>query len=145
MCLLGEHEGRLDAQGRLALPRPFLGALGMGCVVTRGLEPCLLIFPQAAWQELDQRIHARLPLTNAQARRFARHLFGGASFVQADSRGRVPLLPGQIEYASLGQKVTLVGMGTYAEVWNPKDWSLQMSEVTGAAQGAAEALTAFLS
>jgi len=144
MWLLGEHEGRLDGRGGLVLPPPLRGALQMGCVVTRGLERCLLVFPWAVWQELDEKIHSRLPLTNAQARRFARHFFGGAAFVTPDTQGRIEMSGRQIEYASLASAVVLAGMGTYVEVWNPKDWDLLLVEVTETAQETAEALTSFL-
>ena len=41
---LGEYSHNLDEKGRLTLPARWREVLGDRVVVTRGMEPCLLVF-----------------------------------------------------------------------------------------------------
>ena len=51
----GEYQHTLDAKGRLFIPAKLREQLGDGFVVTKGLDECLFLYPQKAWDELDRK------------------------------------------------------------------------------------------
>ena len=51
----GEYQHTLDAKGRLFIPAKLREQLGDGFVVTKGLDECLFLYPQKAWDELEQK------------------------------------------------------------------------------------------
>ena len=53
---LGEYTHSVDVKGRVAIPVKFRPELAQGAVVTRGLDGCLFIYPQAEWQVLAEKL-----------------------------------------------------------------------------------------
>ena len=47
---LGEHSHSLDEKGRVVMPSKFRAGLEDGCVVTKGQERCLYVFPINRWE-----------------------------------------------------------------------------------------------
>ena len=118
---LGEFNHTVDEKGRMTIPARFRPDLAQGVVVTRGLDGCLALYPNAEWEKLAQKVNA-LPLTDRRARDFRRFMFGSASEAVPDRQGRV-LIPVYLrEYAAVDGEVTVVGMNTYIEIWNPETW-----------------------
>lgn len=120
--LMGEYNHSLDAKGRIIIPAKLREQLGDSFVVTKGLDGCLFIFPNAEWEKLVNKIQA-LPLTNTNARKFSRYFLAGASEVEVDKQGRA-LLPGPLrEDARLDKDVVLCGVGNRVEIWSREAWS----------------------
>jgi MraZ protein len=118
---LGEFNHTVDEKGRITVPARFRPELALGVVVTRGLDGCLALYPNAEWDTLAQQLNT-LPLTDRRARDFRRFMFGSASEAVPDRQGRV-LIPGYLrQYAAIDGEVTVVGMNTYIEIWNPETW-----------------------
>jgi MraZ protein len=118
---LGEFNHTVDEKGRMTIPARFRPDLAQGVVVTRGLDGCLALYPNAEWERLAQKVNA-LPLTDRRARDFRRFMFGSASEAVPDRQGRV-LIPVYLrDYANVDGEVTVVGMNTYIEIWNPETW-----------------------
>ncbi len=120
--LLGTHTPKLDEKGRLILPAKFREELDGGVVITRGQENCLVIFSTAEFQSvLDAAANA--PLTNRDARDYARVLMSGASTETPDKQGRVTLPQNLRAYASLEKELVVIGVGKRAEIWNATAWN----------------------
>ncbi len=118
---VGEYAHNLDPKGRLAIPYRMRSLLGEGAVVTRGVDGCLVLYGQAEWTKLAEKI-ANLPLSNTKARRFARFFLAGAAEVEFDKQGRI-LLPSYLrEYAKLGPNVVVAGMYNRIELWSQTAW-----------------------
>ncbi|MBR1691638.1 MAG: division/cell wall cluster transcriptional repressor MraZ [Lachnospiraceae bacterium] len=114
---MGEYNHTIDAKGRLIVPSKFRESLGDEFVVTKGFDGCLYVFDEEEWTALEQKIKT-LPLTNKQARQFARFFLAGAASVEVDKQGRI-LVPGVLrEFADLSKDVTLVGVGSRIEIWD---------------------------
>jgi len=114
---MGEYNHTIDAKGRLIVPSKFRESLGDEFVVTKGFDGCLYVFDDEEWAALEAKIKT-LPLTNKEARQFARFFLAGAASVEVDKQGRI-LLPGVLrEFADLSKDVTLVGVGTRIEIWD---------------------------
>jgi len=120
--LIGEYTHNLDPKKRLSIPARFRKELGDGAVLTRGLDGCLWLFPQAQWGVLAERI-ASLPMAQADSRSFSRLLLSGASEVQFDSLGRI-LVPEYLKsYAALKREVVIAGVHTRLELWDKGAWT----------------------
>ncbi len=118
---IGEYTYSLDDKKRLAVPVKFRNLLGKKAVVTRGLDQCLFIFSAKEWESLAEKI-SKLPLSQSDARGFARLMLGGAMEVNIDSMGRI-LLPDYLKkYASLKKKAVMVGVLNRVEVWDEEMW-----------------------
>src|SRR5690606_1936678 len=95
---MGEYHHTLDDKGRLIVPAKFREGLGERCVVTRGLDRCLFVYPLSEWRVMEEKLK-QLPLTQRDARAFARFFFSGASDLEIDKQGRIMLPASLREYA----------------------------------------------
>ena len=103
------------------LPARFRDALADGCVVTKGQERCLYVFPLDRWEDEVNRVSA-LPRTDARARQFARSFFAGASQGEPDKQGRVSLPQNLRDYAGLEKDVAVLGVSDRVEIWDAGEW-----------------------
>src|SRR5215208_580947 len=113
---LGEFEHSLDDKGRLAIPARFRPALEDGLFITRGLDPCLVIWDPESWRAISERVRG-LNLWQGDARRMQRLFFSGAAPAQPDKLGRVVIPQYLRTYARLQSEVVVVGLGDRIEVW----------------------------
>lgn len=116
----------VDGKGRLAIPTRYRDALSAdgksALVVTIDTEEtCLLLYPAAQWQIIEDKLQS-LPSFNAAARRIQRLLIGHATDVDLDGNGRVLLPPLLRDYAQLDKKVVMIGQGNKFEVWDEMVW-----------------------
>ena len=119
---LGTYEPKLDDKGRLILPAKYREELSEGLVLTRGQERCLYVFPSSEFQELYLKIR-KAPLTSKQARDYTRLMLSGASDEVPDRQGRVTIPAALREYAGLERDLTVIGVGTRAEIWDTTAWN----------------------
>jgi len=137
---IGEYRHTIDDKGRTSIPSKFRGELASGCVVTRGLDKCLWIYPQAEWQNLAEKI-ADLPITQKNARSFSRLMLAGASDVTPDRVGRINL-PGYLrEYANIKKDVVVVGIYNRIEIWPAEEWMNFKKEMEENSSETAETLS----
>ncbi|MSP53543.1 MAG: transcriptional regulator MraZ [Gammaproteobacteria bacterium] len=114
----------LDPKGRMALPTKYRDALKCSGNLIVTIDPeqrCLLLYPFAQWQVIENKI-AEFPSFNAAARRIQRLLVGHATELELDTNGRI-LLPAVLrDHALLDKKVMLLGQGNRFEIWGEKHW-----------------------
>lgn len=137
--LIGEYTHRIDTKKRLSLPSRWRKELGKKLVVTRGLDNCLFIYPQKAWQKITEKI-GELPLGQADTRGFNRFFLSGAVEVEVDTVGRI-LVPDFLkDFAGLGGKVVLAGIHDRVEIWDERKWHTYKQRVEKQADALAEKL-----
>ncbi|MBR1771180.1 MAG: division/cell wall cluster transcriptional repressor MraZ [Lachnospiraceae bacterium] len=118
---MSEYSHTIDAKGRLIIPSKFRETLGDEFVVSKGMDGCLFVYANADWNAFEQKLTS-LPLTNKQARQFARFFLAGAASVELDKQGRI-LLPASLrEFAGLDKDVVLVGVGSRIEIWSKEKY-----------------------
>lgn len=118
---IGEYTYSIDDKKRLAVPSKFRQLLGKRAVITRGLDQCLFLYPAKEWESLAKKL-AQLPLSQADARGFARLMLTGAMEVTFDNLGRI-LIPDYLKgYAFLKKKVVIAGLYNRVEVWDTNLW-----------------------
>jgi MraZ protein len=122
----------VDTKGRLAIPTRYRDSLVVGekapLVVTIDTEEtCLLLYPAAQWQIIENNLQ-KLPSFNAAARRIQRLLIGHATDVELDTNGRVLLPPVLRSYAQLVKDVVMIGQGNKFELWNKEQWEAKREQ-----------------
>ena len=110
-------------QKRLALPAKFRKELGKTVVITRGLDSCLIVYPLKEWRVMSDKL-GKLPLSQTEARGFARVMLSGAMAVGVDGLGRV-LIPEYLKgYAGLKKNVIICGLYNRLEIWDAQKWNI---------------------
>lgn len=137
---IGEYSHSIDAKKRVALPVKFRGKLSIGCVVTRGLDKCLWIYPGAEWEKIAGNV-ASLPITSKNARSFARFILSGASELEIDKIGRVNIPQSLKDYAGLKNKVVITGVFDHIEIWSEENWQAFKKEMEEKSEEIAETLS----
>ena len=118
---MGEYNHTLDTKGRLIIPSRYREALGDQFVVTKGLDGCLFVYPNAEWDAFEEKLK-ELPLTRKDNRMFVRHFLAGAAEVEVDKQGRI-LIPAKLrEFAGLTKDVVFVGAAGHIEIWSQERW-----------------------
>ena len=116
----GEYQHTLDAKGRLFIPAKLREQLGDSFVVTKGLDDCLFVYPQEAWDELEHKIR-QLPMS--KSRSLQRFFLSSAADVTVDRQGRIVIPPVLRSYAGLERDVVVIGVGERAELWDARRWN----------------------
>lgn len=137
---LGEYHHSVDAKGRLAIPARFRAGLAEGLVVTRGLDPCLHIYPKSQWLPLAESLSA-LPTSEPAVRALRRNFFTGAFTCEMDKQGRILIPQGLREYAGLDSDVVIAGLNTYMEIWATSLWDQELPRIESGASSIAEQLS----
>lgn len=136
---IGEYQHSIDEKGRVSLPVKFRARLASGCVVTRGIDKCLWVYPADEWEKLAEKI-SQLPITQKDSRNFSRLILAGATDLTIDKLGRVNL-PGYLkEYAGIKKKVALTGMYNRIEIWPEENWNKFKKEMENNSEDIAENL-----
>jgi MraZ protein len=112
----------MDVKGRIALPSKFREGLNENFIITRGLDKCILVYPIAQWEIIEEKA-SKLPITDKDARRFLRYFIGSASEAEPDSQGRFIIPPNLREHASLKKEVVSLGLTNRIEIWSKETWS----------------------
>lgn len=134
---IGEYYHTIDTKKRVAIPVKFRKTLGKKAVLTRGLDNCLYLYSLEEWKKLAEKL-ARLPISRADSRAFARLMLAGAMDVSLDRLGRI-LIPDYLKsYAGLGKKIVLAGLYNRIEIWDDSKWESYKKETTRQAEDIAE-------
>ena len=134
---MGEYSHTIDTKGRLIIPSKFRALLGEEFVITKGLDGCLSIYPMDEWIIFEEKLKA-LPLTNKNARTFARFFVSSANTCELDKQGRI-LVPATLrEFAGLEKDVVLTGNINRIEIWSKENWHEELDEDTGELMNASE-------
>lgn len=123
----GASSLNLDAKGRLSVPTRHRDALsldGSRLTITKHPHGCLMIFPQAAWEEFRNRIGS-LPM---QAQWWKRFFLGNAMDVEMDGTGRVLISPELRNAVGITKEAILLGMGSFFELWDASIYAEKEAE-----------------
>jgi len=120
--LIGEYNHTIDSKGRLSIPSKFRAVLGESFVISRGVDPCLIIYTEEDWNAFTEKI-SQLQLNDPSARDIKRFFGAGSANVEIDAHGRI-LIPSKLQaYAGLTKDVTIVGtIDGKAEIWDSARW-----------------------
>lgn len=121
-ALIGTYYHNIDAKGRMNFPTKLREILGESFFITKGLDNCLVVYSDAEWHILMEKVRS-LPMS--KGRNISRFLFSGAAEVVPDKQGRV-LIPLVLrEYAYLEKDVAVIGALNRVEIWDRTRWDEQ--------------------
>ena len=119
----GQYVCKLDAKGRLTLPSKMKSKLpevsGNQLVLSRGLEPCITLYPLVEYRKTYARI-ASLNEFNENSRWLQRNFFARIEETELDSAGRLLIPKPMLKHARLEKEVILIGAGNKMELWDAK-------------------------
>lgn len=131
--LIGEYQHAVDEKGRIALPAKFRKSLTEGVVVTKGLDPCLHLYPIDQWRRFAEKI-TQLPSNKIG---LVRMMLSQANHCEIDSQGRILVPASLLEKAGIKNRAVIVGMHTRGELWSEEHWHEYLHEMEGAKESIA--------
>lgn len=137
--LIGEYTHVIDDKNRVSLPAKFRKELGGRVVITRGLDSCLFLYSEKAWEKIAEA-YGSLSVASSDTRKFSRFMLAGASEVEVDSAGRILVPEFLASYAGLTGKVVLAGLYGRIEIWNNERWEADKSSFETQGESVAERL-----
>lgn len=120
--LMGKYQNSMDAKFRMIVPAKYREELGHKCVLTRGIDKCLYIYPVSQWNRFMEKLSS-LPTADPNARAFIRHFYASAVEAEIDKQGRMVLPQELREYAGIEKDLVTVGILDKIEVWSKEEWS----------------------
>ncbi len=120
--LMGKYQNSIDIKGRMIVPSKYREELGCRCVLTRGIDRCLYIYPMNQWDRFMEKLSA-LPTTDPNARAFVRHFYANAVECDIDKQGRMGIPQELREYAKIEKELVTVGLLDKIEIWSKTEWS----------------------
>lgn len=112
----GKVQNSIDVKNRVIIPAKYRDALGKECIVTKGLDDCLEVYPMQAWAEEEAR-YATLPRTDVEARALLRYRSGNAENCELDKQGRVVIPQFLREEAGIEKDLVTIGVLDHLEIW----------------------------
>lgn len=130
--LLGEYDCKLDAKGRMMLPKGLKkqleDCLHEGFVINRDIfSKSLVIYPWAVWQELSAQVN-KLNKFKRKNVLFIRKFNSGATRLELDGQGRLLVPAALMEYADMGKEVKLNALTDRIEFWSKKNYEQMLDE-----------------
>jgi MraZ protein len=123
---LGEYLHNVDSKGRLAVPARFRSKIERGAVLTRGVDPCLYVYPMETWEEKARELSAAI--TDPRLLRLVeRRFFGMAHELELDTQGRIVVPAKFRQYAELSAEAMVIGARDRFEIWSVAGWEAYLS------------------
>jgi MraZ protein len=124
-CFTSSYTRSVDAKGRFHLPFRFRNSGGEdeSYVAARGPDGAFCLMTSLEWSRAFQRIRER-GLTQ-KSRSDLRHQSQHSHLTRPDSQGRVTIPPEILEQYGIRDKVVVLGMGHYMELWDPERLAAQ--------------------
>ena len=119
---VGEYNNSIDDRNRLIVPSKMRDELGQKCIMAKGVEPCIEIYTEQAWNERMQRIMSRLPESKKESRTILRTISKNAVNGEVDKQGRLVLPQGFINDLGIRKDVVTIGATNKIEVWSKAVW-----------------------
>src|SRR5947209_1669931 len=119
----GSSRMKVDAKGRLAIPKQFRELLPDGSFISIGTEMNLAIYPREEWQGLRDVLPSPFRATPEQ-RQLSRTMNALAIPCEFDQQGRLTLSQEQRRLAGIGPDSTVIVIGnqTVVEIWAADRW-----------------------
>ncbi|BCW98385.1 MAG: transcriptional regulator MraZ [Armatimonadota bacterium] len=135
--MVGTSSHTIDPDGRFIIPQRMRRTLGNSIVITRGIEDCLWMMPEKAFEEMVAQWKERQSPWDQSSRVVGRRFIGQSVILEPDRNSRIVIPQHLREAAGLSENIVAVAIGDRVELWNAKKWasfdgSLTQEEVQAA-------------
>ena len=132
--LVGHHNCKLDAKGRVLVPSEFKEQLGNeaeeGFILRPGLHAhCLELYTKKDWYEVQDQLRAKFSQFNVNEEAVMRKYNSGARFVKLDGSGRLQIPKDLIEKGSLIKDIVITAVTTKMEIWDKDLYEQSINEL----------------
>ncbi|MDD6880150.1 MAG: division/cell wall cluster transcriptional repressor MraZ [Firmicutes bacterium] len=118
---MGTTYNSIDDKNRMIVPSKLRAGLGSRCILTKGLDTCLLIYTEADWEAQMEKI-SKLPESDPKVRAFIRHFCANACECEFDKQGRI-VIPQELKnYAGIEKELVTMGAMSKIEIWARDVW-----------------------
>lgn len=120
--LIGVHECKMDAKGRVAIPsglkKQLLPMLERGFVIKRSVfQKCLELYPMDEWERTMNKVN-KLNRFVKKNNDFIRMFTAGVKLIDMDANGRLNIPKDLMNFANLSSELVLSSSVGMIEVWN---------------------------
>jgi MraZ protein len=132
LLLSGTFEHTLDAKGRVTLPARYREHFKAGAVLVcpPDNEPCVSVFHPDAWTVFDGKfIEPRDVVKNKTEAWMNRTTYMNKFDADLDGQGRVLIPSPHIKRAKLSGRVTIIGVRTHLEIWDPDTLAQRLEQM----------------
>ena len=133
----------VDDKSRIFIPAEFRRKLPPEAedtfVVVRGLDKCLMAYPQHVWAETARKLLA-LSQAERKVRIFMRGLLSQAAEIKLDKQGRASIPRKLLDRVGIDREIVIIGALDKLEFWNPEIWDAFMEEADPVLEEVAETL-----
>jgi len=132
--LIGTHECKVDAKGRLlfssAFRKQLSAVLQEGFVVKRGVfQPCLELYPMQEWNLMMQKVNG-LNRFIKKNNDFIRRFTAGVRKVELDASGRLLIPKDLCQFAGVEKQVVLSSAVNIIEIWDKNKYENAIDAAT---------------
>jgi MraZ protein len=136
----GEYEVPVDDKGRIFVPaevrRNMPPDAPDALMVVKGFEQCLYAYPLPIWEETASKLR-QLPQTDPRARELKRGMLSQADMVNMDRQGRATISRRIMGRVGITDRMVIVGVLDWLELWSPTDYEAWLAKVDGTLQDTA--------
>ena len=118
---MGKYYNSIDAKNRMIVPAKHRDQLGGRCILTKGMDNCLYIYPLGEWEKVVEKVSA-LPQTDKNVRKYIRDVFANAEECEIDKQGRI-LVPAELKKrVFIDKELVTMGAMSRIEIWSKEVW-----------------------
>lgn len=130
--LIGVHECKMDAKGRVAIPsalkKQLLPMLERGFVIKRSVfQKCLELYPMDEWERTMNKVN-KLNRFVKKNNDFIRMFTAGVKLIDMDANGRLNIPKDLMNFANLSSDLVLSSSVGMIEVWNKDDYENSIND-----------------
>ncbi len=119
---MGKYYNSIDAKNRMIVPSKHRDQLGGRCILTKGMDNCLYIYPLGEWEKVVEKVSA-LPQTDVNVRKYIRDVFANAEECEIDKQGRI-LIPAELKKrVFIDKELVTMGAMSRIEIWSKEVWN----------------------
>lgn len=122
MVFYGEYIVSSSGANRFVLPKKIRELLkGNIFILTKGFDFCLNGYDREDWEKRTNNFFFQ-PLISKEQLEKQRFIFSSMNYIEIDNQGRFVIPKSLLRFASIEDKVIIIGAGDHFEIWNEEKW-----------------------
>lgn len=124
--LVGNAVHNLDTKGRIVIPAKYREDFGASVFALKGVGGCIRLYPYEEFLKMSAKVRSGDVTQLALRRKF----FGSVENIALDAQGRILLSDDLKKSAGITDRVRMVGMFEWLELWSEDSFEQKNEELT---------------